>query len=81
MSRKDVPSPCTGRCGLDAARERCTGCARTPDEIRRWHRGTPAERAAILAAVREREAGMHRTLDPVHALDAPRPDSGGLRVV
>lgn len=57
--RGDVPSPCTGHCRLDAKRERCTGCARTPEEIGRWHRGDPGERAAILLAVREREPGVN----------------------
>ncbi|WP_066701375.1 DUF1289 domain-containing protein [Sphingobium amiense] len=47
-----VPSPCRDLCALDAARQTCTGCGRTMDEIARWSGMTDAERTAIMARVR-----------------------------
>ena len=52
-----LPTPCRNLCALDAAREICTGCGRTMDEIARWRGMTDAERAAVMARVREWRPG------------------------
>lgn len=52
MSASDpdaVPSPCVGRCGLDAERRYCLGCLRTRDEIANWSSRPPAWKRAVLA--------------------------------
>lgn len=51
-----IPSPCTGICTPDAGRRFCIGCARTLEEIGRWRSMSPAERAAIMAALPARRA-------------------------
>ena len=51
MAASATSSPCTGVCRLDAE-NRCTGCARTLDEIARWATMPPAERARIMDRVR-----------------------------
>lgn len=49
MGKKKVASPCIGVCKIDRATGFCTGCARTPVEIRRWKRVDDAGKRAILA--------------------------------
>lgn len=51
-----IASPCINVCAIDPATRRCTGCARTLDEIARWSSATPAWRAAVMAALPERQA-------------------------
>ncbi len=51
----DYSSPCNRVCTLDLATEVCVGCFRTLDEISGWTRFTNAQRAAIRAALPERQ--------------------------
>jgi predicted Fe-S protein YdhL (DUF1289 family) len=53
---ENVVSPCVSICRLDPAQGLCTGCLRTMDEIAGWSEMTMAERAGVLAAVKERKA-------------------------
>jgi len=50
-----IASPCRNLCSLDAERKGCTGCGRTLDEIVHWRSMTDAERAAVMARVKEFE--------------------------
>ena len=52
-----VLSPCRKICELDASAQYCIGCFRTVEEIATWARMTPAERAEVVDALPEREAG------------------------
>ncbi len=47
-------SPCIKICTLDEAAGLCAGCGRTLAEIAGWLSFTPAERAAINAALEDR---------------------------
>ncbi|MDO7833943.1 DUF1289 domain-containing protein [Sphingobium sp. HBC34] len=49
----DTPlvSPCRNLCALDRARQTCTGCGRTIDEIVHWRSMTDADRAAVMKRV------------------------------
>ena len=49
-----VPSPCVQICQIDKARNQCTGCKRTIDEIRDWMIMTADEKRSVLAALDER---------------------------
>ena len=49
-----MESPCRQICRLDEDRGFCTGCGRTPDELRAWTRATEAQQAAIVAAAAAR---------------------------
>ncbi|WP_202189222.1 MULTISPECIES: DUF1289 domain-containing protein [Sphingomonas] len=51
-----IASPCVNICAIDPATRRCTGCARTLDEIAQWASATPAWRAAVMAALPARRA-------------------------
>ncbi|MDB5726214.1 MAG: hypothetical protein JWQ16_2968 [Novosphingobium sp.] len=51
---RDVPSPCTGVCRLDAAGEQCLGCKRTLEEIADWPMLNPDEKRAVLIALKRR---------------------------
>lgn len=51
-----IESPCVGVCRIDRATSRCTGCARTLDEIARWGSESAAWRAAVMAALPARRA-------------------------
>lgn len=57
-----VPSPCVGVCRLDAEGVACAGCLRTLDEVRRWQRMAPVERARVVLRVR-REGAPRRPED------------------
>jgi predicted Fe-S protein YdhL (DUF1289 family) len=48
-----IASPCRTLCALDAERQRCTGCGRTLGEIARWTGMSEAQRAAVMARVRD----------------------------
>ena len=60
---KTAESPCIKACQLDLE-DRCRGCGRTLDEIRRWSVMTSAERIAVNQrlgfAGHERRAASHR---------------------
>jgi predicted Fe-S protein YdhL (DUF1289 family) len=58
----DVKSPCINICELDAGREFCRGCLRTPDEIFGWPQASRAEKLEILERVAQRKAAaaIHR---------------------
>ena len=47
--RNEIESPCVQICVVHPAERICTGCYRTTDEIARWSRMTPDERATIMA--------------------------------
>lgn len=47
-----MDTPCRNLCALDAARETCTGCGRTIEEIVYWRGLTDAQRAAVMARVK-----------------------------
>lgn len=51
-----IESPCTKVCTIDPRSGLCRGCGRTLDEIARWVALSPAERAAIMAALPARLA-------------------------
>ncbi|MFN4088974.1 MAG: DUF1289 domain-containing protein [Alphaproteobacteria bacterium] len=51
MGRKKIRSPCIGVCRIDRVSGFCTGCARTPAEIRRWKRSDDTVKRLILAAL------------------------------
>ncbi|MEK7342326.1 MAG: DUF1289 domain-containing protein [Pseudomonadota bacterium] len=48
-----METPCRNLCALDGAKRSCTGCGRTIHEIARWSSMTDAERAAVMARVRD----------------------------
>ena len=48
-SRSEIDSPCIKICVVHPEERLCVGCLRTIEEIARWSRLTPAERAAIMA--------------------------------
>lgn len=54
MPQGDVASPCVKRCELDEARGICLGCGRSLAEIAAWPTASPALRAVIVAAARQR---------------------------
>ena len=45
--RDEIESPCVQVCVVHPQERICIGCYRTIDEIARWSRMEPAERAAI----------------------------------
>ncbi len=47
-------SPCVKVCEVDRAAGMCRGCGRTLAEISAWFGASPAEKHAILSAVRGR---------------------------
>ncbi|MBM1813572.1 DUF1289 domain-containing protein [Pseudosulfitobacter pseudonitzschiae] len=54
-TRNEIESPCVRICVVHPETRLCTGCARSIDEIGRWSRMTPEERAAIMAELPNRE--------------------------
>ena len=54
--RNEVESPCINICVVHPATRLCTGCARSIDEISRWSKMTPEERAAVMAELPQRNA-------------------------
>ena len=44
---RDLPSPCTSICRIDAARGLCEGCLRTLDEIAGWSRMDDAAKRGV----------------------------------
>ena len=52
-----IASPCVKVCAVDGMSGLCVGCGRTLKEIGGWTRYSPAERAAIMAALPARRAG------------------------
>lgn len=51
-----IASPCVKVCAVDGVTGLCMGCGRTLKEIAQWGAMTPAERAAIMAALAGRMA-------------------------
>lgn len=58
--RDEADSPCVKICVVHPEARICTGCYRSIDEIARWSRMTPAERAEIRAALPDRAALLTR---------------------
>ncbi len=56
QARRPPASPCVNICVIDEARGRCTGCARTLDEIAVWGSASDAFRAEVWAALPARAA-------------------------
>lgn len=54
--RNEVESPCINICVVHPATRLCTGCARSIDEISRWSKMTPEERAEVMAELPKRNA-------------------------
>ncbi|MBJ6370653.1 DUF1289 domain-containing protein [Sedimentitalea arenosa] len=52
--RDEIDSPCINVCVVHPVERICTGCLRSIDEISRWSRMTPEERAEITASLPER---------------------------
>jgi len=53
-----IESPCKLICKLQITNGLCEGCGRSREEIARWTQYTDAERAAIMAGLKERLAGL-----------------------
>lgn len=53
-----VPSPCINLCQMDPATGLCRGCMRTIDEIVAWGKASEADKRAVWAEIRRREAGI-----------------------
>ena len=51
--RRYIASPCIRQCTLDDD-DRCVGCGRTLDEIRRWSMASIPEQEQILTASEQR---------------------------
>lgn len=47
--RKEPDSPCVQICVVHPVERMCTGCYRTIDEISRWSKMDPEDRAKIIA--------------------------------
>jgi uncharacterized protein len=58
--RDEVQSPCVKLCVVHPEARLCVGCLRSIDEISRWSSMTPAERAAIMAALPARAPQLAR---------------------
>ncbi|MBM3611360.1 MAG: DUF1289 domain-containing protein [Alphaproteobacteria bacterium] len=56
--RRPPASPCVNVCVIDEARQMCSGCARTLDEIAVWASADDAFRAQVWAALPRRAAAM-----------------------
>ncbi|HAO25688.1 MULTISPECIES: DUF1289 domain-containing protein [unclassified Methylophaga] len=57
-----TPSPCIGKCGLDA-QDVCRGCFRTMDEILRWENMSEADKQSTVVNCKTRRqmrAHVHR---------------------
>ncbi|MCL6284800.1 DUF1289 domain-containing protein [Ruegeria sp. 2012CJ41-6] len=52
--RNEIESPCVDICVVHPVERICTGCYRTIDEITRWSKMEPAERAAIMEELPDR---------------------------
>lgn len=51
-----VESPCIGICRMDTAREFCTGCFRTLEEIGCWQMYSDADKQRIIDAAAQRRS-------------------------
>lgn len=58
--RDEIDSPCKQICVLHPVERICAGCYRTVDEIARWSRMTPTERASVMAALPGRAPQLNR---------------------
>lgn len=58
--RDEIESPCIQICVVHPTERICTGCYRTIDEITRWSRMEPAERASIMAELADRAPRLAR---------------------
>lgn len=52
---KQLPSPCTDRCGFDRDTGWCQGCFRMPEEIRDWKRLTASTQRRVIDACSKRK--------------------------
>ncbi|MEZ5913034.1 MAG: DUF1289 domain-containing protein [Paracoccaceae bacterium] len=57
-SRNEVQSPCVKICVVHPQERICVGCHRTIEEIARWSRMEPGERAGIMAELPSRAARL-----------------------
>jgi uncharacterized protein len=57
-TNEPIVSPCVRVCAVDGMRGQCVGCGRTLREIAGWSGYSPAERAAIMAALPARMAAL-----------------------
>jgi predicted Fe-S protein YdhL (DUF1289 family) len=51
-----VPSPCISLCKMSIDTGLCEGCLRTIDEIVAWGQASDADKRAVWAEIRRREA-------------------------
>jgi predicted Fe-S protein YdhL (DUF1289 family) len=56
--RKEIDSPCINICVVHPVEGICTGCYRTIDEITRWSKMPPHERAEIMQALASRAPNL-----------------------
>jgi uncharacterized protein len=58
--RNEIESPCVQICVVHPTERICTGCYRSVDEITRWSKMDPEERAAITAELPARAPRLTR---------------------
>ena len=58
-----VESPCIGICRMDTAREFCTGCFRTLEEIGCWQMYSDADKQRIIDAAAQRRSANINAAD------------------
>jgi predicted Fe-S protein YdhL (DUF1289 family) len=68
-----IASPCVKVCVLDPVTGMCIGCGRTGAEIGGWIGMSPAERAAVMAALPERLRQMTARATRQGGRNAARP--------
>ena len=56
--RTEIQSPCVNICVVHPDARLCTGCLRSPDEIRDWSNMDDAERSALLAELPSRASQL-----------------------
>lgn len=70
--RDEIDSPCVKVCVIHPESRLCLGCHRTTDEIARWSKMTPEERAEITAALPGRNPSPGRRSGGASARRAAR---------
>lgn len=58
--RTEIDSPCVQICVIHPEERLCTGCLRTIDEIARWSKMSPVERAEIMQSLDARAPRLRK---------------------
>ncbi len=58
--RAEIESPCVQICVIHPEERLCTGCYRTIDEIARWSKMPPEERAEIMRSLAARAPRLRK---------------------